>query len=57
MAWHVGPLVANAPEQVILVATGKGRLADEHFVKENPERPPVDALVVFQPFYHLEMCE
>ena len=46
----VGLFVANAPEELVLVAAVERRLSHHHFVEEDTERPPIDALVVFEPF-------
>ena len=51
----IGLLVADAPEEFVFVAAVEGRLADDHFVEEDAERPPVDALVVLQPFDDLNV--
>lgn len=41
-------LVANRPEKLIFVATVKRRLAQEHFVEQNPKRPPINAIIILQ---------
>jgi len=41
-----GLFVANAPEELVLVAAVKRRLADHHFVEQDAKRPPIYALVV-----------
>ena len=47
-------LVADGPEEVLLVQAGEGRLANQHFIQKHPERPPVNALVVLLTFDDLE---
>lgn len=42
-------LVADRPEQLVLVAATERRLADEHLVHQHTERPPVDGLIVLLP--------
>lgn len=39
-------LIADGPEQLVLVAAAERRLADQHFVQQHAERPPVDGLIV-----------
>ena len=46
-------LVADGPEELVLVAAVEGRLADHHLVEEDAERPPVDAVSVLQALYDL----
>ena len=48
-AGEVGLLVADRPEQLVLVAAVEGRLADEHLVEEDTEGPPVHAVGVLHP--------
>ena len=52
---EVGLLVADGPEELVLVAAVEGRLADHHLVEEDAERPPVDAVGVLQTLYNLSM--
>ena len=46
----VGLLVADTPEELVFVAAVEWRLAHHHFVEQDAERPPVDALVILQTF-------
>ena len=45
---EVGLLVADGPEELVLVAAVEGRLPDHHLVEEDAERPPVHAVRVLQ---------
>ena len=47
-------LVADGPEELVLVAAVEGRLPDQHLVQEDPERPPVHAVRVLQPLDDLK---
>ena len=53
----VGLLVADGPEELVLVAAVEGRLPDHHLVEEDAERPPVDAVGVLQALYDLPFGE
>ena len=48
-------LVADGPEELVLVAAVEGGLADHHLVEEDAERPPVDAVGVLQTLYDLPL--
>lgn len=50
-------LVADAPEEFVLVAAGKRRLSRQHFVKQYSKGPPIYCLVVFQPLNYLQIIE
>ena len=52
---EVGLLVADGPEELVLVAAVEGRLPDHHLVEEDAERPPVHAVRVLQTLYYLKM--
>ena len=52
---EVGLLVADGPEELVLVAAVEGRLTDHHLVEEDAERPPVDAVGVLQTLYDLPL--
>ena len=41
-------LVADRPEELVLVTAVEGRLPHEHLVQEDPERPPVNAVRILQ---------
>ena len=43
---EVGLLVADGPEQLVLVAPVEGGLPDQHLVEQDAEAPPVDAVGV-----------
>ena len=47
-AGEVGLLVADRPEQLVLVATVERRLPDQHLVEEDAKGPPVHAVAVLQ---------
>lgn len=38
--------VTDRPEQLVFITTGERALADQHFVQQHAERPPVDRLIV-----------
>ena len=54
---EVGLLVADGPEELVLVAAVEGRLADHHLVEEDAERPPVHAVRVLQTLNDLKLGE
>ena len=45
--WKDDTLIANVPQQLVLVGTGEWRLADQHLVEQHTEAPPVHRVVVF----------
>ena len=53
-AGEVGLLVADGPEQLILVAPVEGRLPDKHLVQEDTEAPPVHTVRVLHPLDDLD---
>ena len=48
-SWEVSLLVADRPEQLVLVAPVERRLTDQHLVEEDAEGPPVHAVRVLHP--------
>ena len=52
---EVGLLVADGPEELVLIAAVEGRLPDQHLVEEDPERPPVHTVGVLQPLDNLKI--
>ena len=59
-AGEVSLLVADRPEQLVLVATVERRLPDQHLVEEDAKGPPVHAVRVLHPLDDLSeggMCE
>ena len=57
---EVGLLVADRPEQLVLVAPVERRLPDQHLVEQDAEGPPVHAVRVLHPLDDLGeggMCE
>lgn len=49
--------VADAPEELVLVATVKRRLTHYHFVEQDAKRPPIYALVVLEAFDNLKFVK
>ena len=49
-----GLLVADRPEELVLVAAVERRLAHHHLVQQDPERPPVHAVRVLHALDNLK---
>ena len=50
---EVGLLIADGPEQFVLVTAVEGRLTDQHLVQEDAKGPPVHTVGVLQTFNDL----
>ena len=46
VSWIERPIVTDGPEEIVIIVALKRRLADEHLVEKDTQRPEVDRCIV-----------